>query len=221
MECEQLLGIAPPSMVSIHLDSKDLTPAQDQSLKWAASNMYAGGVDTASPPFFNLTLHYTLTLQSQTTSVLSNFALFMVLYPDVQARAQAEVDALLGDARLPSVHDVDGMPYLRALVSELLRYALVAPQGLPHVAREDDIHDGCFIPKGAMILYNIQCVRFLLLLLLVLCRETQETTKTPISSIQTAFSGMSPSSIHANTCLGMGNDRAQVRYISFALHLFA
>lgn len=66
----------------------------------------------------------------------------MLLYPDAQARAQAELDAVLHGARLPTADDADAMPYLRALVSEVLRLGLIAPQGIPHTAGEDDIHDG-------------------------------------------------------------------------------
>lgn len=130
-----LSGVASPSMVSIHFGSKDLTPAKELTLKWAASSMYSGGADT-------------------TASAISNFALFMLVYPHVQARAQAELDALLGGARLPMTHDIDALPYLRALASETLRYGLVVPQGIPHAAREDDVHDGYFIPKGAFVVYN-------------------------------------------------------------------
>lgn len=84
----------------------------------------------------------------------------MLIYPDVQTRAQVEIDALLGGSRLPTIDDVEAMPYLRALASEVLRLGPIVPQGVPHVAREDDVHDGYFIPKGTAVMWNAQCVCF-------------------------------------------------------------
>lgn len=79
--------------------------------------------------------------RQQTVSVLSAFVLFMVKYPHVQVRAQAEVDTVLGGTRLPIARDIDALPYVRAVISEVLCFGLVAPQGLPHCMREDDIYE--------------------------------------------------------------------------------
>ena len=53
----------------------------------------------------------------------------MSLYPEVQARAQAEMDQVVGQSRLPSWDDHDSLPYLEALVKEVLRWNPVAPLG--------------------------------------------------------------------------------------------
>lgn len=53
----------------------------------------------------------------------------MTLYPDVQKRAQAEIDAVVGPDRLPTLADYGSLPYVGALVQELLRWAPAAPQG--------------------------------------------------------------------------------------------
>lgn len=50
----------------------------------------------------------------------------MVLYPDVQKKAQAELDSVIGIDRLPSFEDRDHLPYVGALVSEVLRWLPVA-----------------------------------------------------------------------------------------------
>ncbi|SRR6266550_4936538 len=88
----------------------------------------------------------------------------MVLYPDVQAQAQAEIDAVIGDNRLPMVEDRERLPFLSALAMEVLRWHVVAPTGFPHCTTEDDIHDGYLIPKGALIIPNIWHVSFSLAL---------------------------------------------------------
>ena len=47
----------------------------------------------------------------------------MVCYPEVQKKAQTELDNVLNDERLPEHSDIFSLPYLSALVKEVLRYA--------------------------------------------------------------------------------------------------
>ena len=47
----------------------------------------------------------------------------MVLYPECQAKAQEEIDAVIGSDRLPEFQDRESLPYLECLVQETLRYA--------------------------------------------------------------------------------------------------
>jgi cytochrome P450 len=63
--------------------------------------------------------------------VLDGFILAMRLYPNVMKKAQAEIDAVVGRERLPSFEDRDQLPYVRAVVKEVLRWRPVAPLGLP------------------------------------------------------------------------------------------
>ena len=51
----------------------------------------------------------------------------MTLFPDVQKKAQAEIDAVVGPDRLPSFADRDTLPYTEALVSEVFRWNAVVP----------------------------------------------------------------------------------------------
>ena len=53
----------------------------------------------------------------------------MELYPDVQKKAQQEIDRVTGGNRLPTLDDYDSLPYMRALVKEVIRWAPVAPIG--------------------------------------------------------------------------------------------
>lgn len=53
----------------------------------------------------------------------------MTLYPAVQRAAQAELDSVIGPGRLPVLADWDELPYVRALVKEVLRWGPVTPQG--------------------------------------------------------------------------------------------
>ena len=51
----------------------------------------------------------------------------MVQHPEVLAKAQAEVDSVVGYSRLPDFGDRPAMPYIEAMLSECLRYASPAP----------------------------------------------------------------------------------------------
>lgn len=53
----------------------------------------------------------------------------MSVYPEVQKKAQQEVEQAVGD-RLPTPADHGSMPYISALVKEIIRWAPVAPLGL-------------------------------------------------------------------------------------------
>jgi cytochrome P450 len=62
----------------------------------------------------------------------------MLAYPETQARAQAEIDAVVGRARLPTFADYPHLPYVRAMVKEVLRWRPVAPLAAPHQSTEDE-----------------------------------------------------------------------------------
>ena len=51
----------------------------------------------------------------------------MVLHPEVQAKAQAELDRVIGTDRLPELSDNEGMPYIEAVIRETLRWHPVLP----------------------------------------------------------------------------------------------
>lgn len=79
----------------------------------------------------------------------------MALHPDVQRKAQAELDAVVGLMRLPDFEDQRSLPYIEAIVKECLRWQNVFTLGLPHRLMQDDEYDGYYIPKGSIVLGNI------------------------------------------------------------------
>ena len=58
------------------------------------------------------------------------FVLAMLLYPQVMNKAQAEVDTVVGRERMPTFADQDQLPYVDAIVKEVLRWKPIAPLGL-------------------------------------------------------------------------------------------
>ncbi|XP_006456158.1 hypothetical protein AGABI2DRAFT_77179 [Agaricus bisporus var. bisporus H97] len=81
------------------------------------------------------------------------FFMAMVLYPEVQKKAQAELDRVL-DGRLPEPDDYSSLPYVNAMVKETLRWQPVAPLSIPHMTTDADEYNGYYIPKGTLVLGN-------------------------------------------------------------------
>jgi cytochrome P450 len=68
----------------------------------------------------------------------------MIHYPEVQAKAQAEIDRMIGTDRLPTYSDRASLPYVEALYKEVLRWNPAVPFGLPHRLEwdKDDVYNG-------------------------------------------------------------------------------
>lgn len=79
----------------------------------------------------------------------------MAVCPEFQKKAQQELDAVVGAGRLPDFSDRPSLPYVNALVKELLRWHPSVPMGVPHATISDDEYNGYFIPGGSTVLVNI------------------------------------------------------------------
>ncbi|KDQ54011.1 hypothetical protein JAAARDRAFT_113130, partial [Jaapia argillacea MUCL 33604] len=97
---------------------------------------------------------YVVTDVSKTTASIRVLFLALITHPDVQKRAQAELDAVVGSSRLPEFSDRDQLPYIEALMKETLRWLPITPLAVPHASTEDDVYNGYLIPKGSIIFGN-------------------------------------------------------------------
>ncbi|KAI0360360.1 cytochrome P450 [Trametes cingulata] len=132
-------GKARPSFTSSYLEEKRTPTAADEELiKAAAASLYSGGADT-------------------TPSSLTSFILAMTLHPTIQARAQHELDAVLGPSftRLPTFADRARLPYVSAIVLEVLRWNPAVPLGLAHRVTQDDVYRGWVVRRGTVVWANI------------------------------------------------------------------
>ncbi|EGO01759.1 hypothetical protein SERLA73DRAFT_103748 [Serpula lacrymans var. lacrymans S7.3] len=129
-------GTALHSFTSELLADRTVSAEEKHIIKWSAQTIYSGGADT-------------------TVAAIYAFFVAMTLFPEVQKKAQAEIDSVIDNNRLPTTDDREALPYVNAMVSEVLRWHSLAPLGGAHVAVEDDVHDGYFIPKGSLIVPNI------------------------------------------------------------------
>ena len=66
----------------------------------------------------------------QTVSAILSAFLAVLLHPDLQTRAQAELDAVTGRQRLPTFEDRPRLPFVDAVCKETLRWRPVTPLGM-------------------------------------------------------------------------------------------
>ncbi|KUJ10419.1 putative O-methylsterigmatocystin oxidoreductase [Mollisia scopiformis] len=90
-----------------------------------------------------------------TMTTLVVFVLMMMCNPEIQRKAQAEIDAAIGSERLPGFDDLERLTYLNYIKQEVFRIAPLSPLGIPHVNLTDDTYNGMFIPKGSIIYQNV------------------------------------------------------------------
>lgn len=93
-----------------------------------------------------------------TATTLNNWILAMVLFPEKAKKAQDELDKVVGSQRIPTWEDEKDLPYVRAMVKEVLRWRPVNKFGMFHATSEDDWYEGHFIPKGSVAVLNWWCV---------------------------------------------------------------
>ncbi|KAJ3540047.1 hypothetical protein NMY22_g4464 [Coprinellus aureogranulatus] len=134
-------GVAEPSVASKMID--DLSPVgspsradEEEDARDALGVGYIAGSDT-------------------TLAAVLTFVLLMAKYPEVQKKAQAEVDEVVGFGQIPSFDDFPKLVYIQAIIREVLRYVSMFRLGLPHATTEDDIYEGYVIPKGTIVVANI------------------------------------------------------------------
>ncbi|KAJ7776522.1 cytochrome P450 [Mycena maculata] len=113
---------------------------QESTVKNVAASMYAGGADT-------------------TVSSLSTFLLAMLANPDAQKKAQAEIDSVVERGNLPDFIDESQMPYVAAIVKEVLRWKNVGPLGgVPHFLQTEDEYRGYRLPAGSLVIGNVWAI---------------------------------------------------------------
>lgn len=113
------------------------TPEKEAIHKWSAAAMYLGGADT-------------------TVAALRTFFLAMTLHPEIQKKAQEELDRVIGGGRLPNTADKPNLPYIEAVMKETHRWHPIGPMGIPHAAEKDISVLGYTIPKDSVLLANIE-----------------------------------------------------------------
>lgn len=93
---------------------------------------------------------------TETSSItLDWLTLYMVAYPDVQARCQKEIDKTIGQERMLTGEDRKKLPFVEAVITEVLRLVSVVPLGVPHVATRAGKVGAYSVPQGTIIMANL------------------------------------------------------------------
>lgn len=161
----QKSGQARPSFVTNYLEKLQVESASAQdkeTIQQVATVLYIGGIDTVRCLSQMLkTLKADRLNNCQTDVALQTFFLAMALHPEVQKKAQEELDRVVGKDNLPSFSNQESLPYIDAICKEIQRWHAVAPLALPHRLMQDDIVGEYFIPKGTLIFGNTRLKKFL------------------------------------------------------------
>jgi len=126
----------------------------DRALDQAESEKHADGLTYSDHELYFMGGTLTEGGSDTTASIITAFVHAMTAYPDVQKKAQAQIDEVVGEDRSPTWQDYDRLPYVAQCVKETMRWRPVTPLAFPHALAEDDWVDGKFLPKGTTIIVN-------------------------------------------------------------------
>ncbi|KAJ7064665.1 cytochrome P450 [Mycena amicta] len=129
-------GVAPPSFIRHTLEttsSKEMCKDTEDLIKWSASMIYVGKCVCGILSFF--------------VAMLAN--------PHVMRKAQAELDAVIQPGFLPTFDDESSLPYVSALVLEVLRCYPINPIAMPHFTAQEDVYHGMRIPARSTVMANV------------------------------------------------------------------
>ncbi|KAH8100404.1 cytochrome P450 [Cristinia sonorae] len=128
-------GVARPSMLSRALTEAPGSYSDDVMMR-CAPQLLTGGSDTI-------------------ISLTSTFLLAILHNPEVQIRAQAEIDQVIGNERIPTYKDKDSLPYVYAIVRECIRWRTALPTIYRNLVKDDEF-EGRHISQRSTIFINYQ-----------------------------------------------------------------
>ncbi|XP_071806959.1 cytochrome P450 2J4-like isoform X1 [Asterias amurensis] len=129
-------------VVDLYLEEvRRMQDKREDGVKFHEEDVWRSMIDLLIGGSFSVSSHVMWTL------------LFTTQYPDVQERIHKEIDSAVGD-RAPSLDDRDSLPFTRATLLEVMR-CRVGTLSIPHLANDDAVVGGCFIPKGSHVMANL------------------------------------------------------------------
>ncbi|TFK18867.1 cytochrome P450 [Coprinopsis marcescibilis] len=132
-------GLAYPSTATRALEKQGAFGLDDLETAYALASPFGAGAGT-------------------TLATLDFFLLAMLIHPEAMRKAHEELDRVIGRDRLPEYDDRDSLPYVNALIKEIMRWRPIAPIAVPHSVIADDEYKGHFIPKGTTVIGSIYSI---------------------------------------------------------------
>lgn len=127
-------------LLDIHKNgSDDKIPLTMDNVKAIILDMFAAGTDT-------------------TFIVLDWGMTELITHPEAMKRAQNEIRSIVGERRIVSESDLLEMPYLKAVVKEVLRLHPPAPVSVPRETMEDVSIEGYDIPAKTRVFVNVWAI---------------------------------------------------------------
>lgn len=93
-----------------------------------------------------------------TNNTLDFILMSLILHRDIQAKCHKEIDAVLGNAQLPSLKDKTKLAYIEAVILETQRFYNVVPVSGPRRVMEDTTLNGYRLPKNTTVLIGLETV---------------------------------------------------------------
>jgi cytochrome P450 len=130
-------GAAPPSFVrDVLLKSKTTFATNNEEAMYLASSIVAAGSDNVR----------------RAHNVMMMAA---ICHPRVIEKARKEIDSVCGHAqRLPTLNDMESLPYISAIIKESLRWRPVVPLIPPHHSSRPIEFEGYTFPAGTDFVIN-------------------------------------------------------------------
>ncbi|EJD04512.1 cytochrome P450 [Fomitiporia mediterranea MF3/22] len=131
----------PDCLAKTMVQSRQTEGLDDLDMAILASAFMIGGVET-------------------TASIMQWFSALIPAYPEIQKKAQEELDRVIGRDRLPTIEDEKDLPYCHAIIKEVERMHNPFWLGTPHVASEDFVYKGQYIPKDTVLVLNTYSMHY-------------------------------------------------------------
>ena len=90
----------------------------DLDMSILATAFMVGGVETVRCVLV-FPHRFTLNPSRKTAAIMQWFSAIIPAYPDIQRKAQEELDRVVGRSRLPGIEDEKDLPYCHAIIKEV------------------------------------------------------------------------------------------------------